>query len=225
LSETVRLSRHPASSYLTEKEFKVSSRKPTVFENAKANQREVILADQEHLRKTAEDFVDWENPEEVLLHRSEERKEKRKLILDRHVPDRVCPSCKMLRSQPDQWVIKKDSGLVICRSCFGLIQQHQPIMERKDIEGSLFTPLIRYAYNCTDLVRARESIGISQSKFAEAAGWSRVYQSQLENGDYASLSSETHDVILGVFKRNNVFFDDTVEDTTGFLPDEIQNIE
>lgn len=53
--------------------------------------------------------------------------------------------------------------------------------------------------NGTELVKQRESVGLSQREFAEKCGWSSSFQCQLESPDLHEITTESAQKIIAIF--------------------------
>ncbi|PHR91988.1 MAG: hypothetical protein COA69_09490 [Robiginitomaculum sp.] len=149
-----------------------------------------------------ENKADWQDPEERNLIRREAREERR----DRSLPkSRRCSWCgggPLMKSR--QWVVVND--WVGCRSCWtrrGILvpTKKEPI----NVNLAVFKdPKTKYVIEGGSLAHCREQVGKSQGEFASIAGWSRQYQSKLENGGVKTVSDEVRNTILAVFERIGV---------------------
>jgi len=145
---------------------------------------------------------DWENPEDVALHKHEMRFADRVDLLNLLVPNRICPLCEKLRISSRSWVIKIDKKLAICRSCF---QRNIPDkkVKRMEISRSLFSNITyRFDIDAFGLQAAREEANISEWEFARRMGWSHSYQCKIESGQVKTVDLITAESILGVFREN-----------------------
>lgn len=138
---------------------------------------------------------DWKDGEDQSFYRREARMVDRVDKIQEVAPLMSCPLCGELKPDPIDWVVLP--GRVCCRSC-----HHRPsgIMVDK-ITPFILNRSLRYEIDCSALILARESVGLSQREFARIAGWSRSYQRSLEGGRCQSVSQENLDTIIEVFKR------------------------
>ena len=170
----------------------------SMFEDAKA-----ILAGEAKARAELEKELarkcDWDDAEDVQLHRSEERMRERLALLEKLVPKRICVRCGS-GPFPDSrsWVINKSKKVAVCRRCFSTPPARLVVLDFTKLFGDAE---VRYPLDGRVLVRMRESMGLTQSKFAELAGWSRVYQHKLEGDCVHTVSSEVAEVIVQVLRE------------------------
>lgn len=76
------------------------------------------------------------------------------------------------------------------------------LRRRKETRMSCFKLVdTRYRVDGRELAWTREGLGLNQSQFAYACGWSSGYQWQLENGRVDSVSEATKNVIEDVIER------------------------
>ena len=140
------------------------------------------------------------------------RKVRRRNILASTVPDRKCPECgEGPLVEGRQWVllVVTDSGqdIAVCRSCFSLNWTKSELSGtyQREVKESLadikwFAEVTTFVVDPRALVRARESVGISQIKLAELLGWSRTKLRRLES-TAMEISRADRDFIQKVLDR------------------------
>lgn len=144
---------------------------------------------------------DWKNEQDISIMRSEKYKTSRKVLLDKIVPTRVCPSCRRRIYLESSWVVTKDS-LVICRSCF---HSRKGVSDKQEVSGGfLKEPIIRFSYDGWKIKSLRERGGVGVNSFADKMGWSKKYQYEIESGDVRSLSLEVVERLIKVFESFGV---------------------
>ena len=144
-------------------------------------------------RRLAEIKCDWADTEDINEYYRDRTKEQRERLLDKHVPERVCPNCRRkYYFAPRVWV--RSRGSVICRSCFMVLSHAKGIGELKKV----LTPLVRYKLDGQQLKNCREMVGMSQRVFAERVGWTYSYQAKLETGSTITISEESGGLIRQV---------------------------
>lgn len=143
---------------------------------------------------------DWDDPEDVAEHRREQNNIQRTNLLQTLVPTRICPICgDGPIFETHRWIIAKDRGAAICKSCFTL---RVPTLGWDDSLPPLVVGVeIRYKINWDALEALRKRLRLTKKRFATLAGWSTPYQSQLEMGKYATVSEDTVAKIVNVFKK------------------------
>lgn len=105
----------------------------------------------------------------------------------------LCPCC---GDKHDLYYRNIFKTRILCRSCLMIFKGQIGYVE-KWVLGST----VRYEIDPLAITHLRKELGISLQKFADMCGWSKSYQSRLENGDYQTISEETKDKISDVFKR------------------------
>lgn len=146
---------------------------------------------------------DWKDGREVSIMKAEEYRVSRKLILDKIVPTRVCPSCRRRIYLESSWVVKDD--LAICRSCF----HSRGVRDKDKISGGfLKNPIIRFEYDGWKIRSLRERAGVGINSFADRMGWSKKYQYEIERGDVRSLSLEIVERLIEVFESFGIIITD-----------------
>ena len=55
--------------------------------------------------------------------------------------------------------------------------------------------------NSTELIKRRESLGVSQAEFAEQCGWSPAYQCKLESPNLHEIGIKVADKIIAAFSE------------------------
>lgn len=132
---------------------------------------------------------DWDDPRDVVAYRREKARQRRMMILDRHVKDRVCPSCKAKILEPSRWaVIQYEDGElhVICRSCqyaAKLRKDHIPMPDDTWFVDE-YRVIIDYRY----IIARRNGLKLTAKEVAKLAGWSKQRQSKIESGNVQTLS-------------------------------------
>lgn len=136
---------------------------------------------------------DWDDPDDVRVHRKIIRREKRESLLAELVPDRMCPGCHEVRPSSRQWIVSLDEEVVICRSCYHRAKEEVSL---QDIGEEIFTEELRFIIDGRRLARLRN---ISIREFAKRAGWTHTYQIRLES-KVASVDSDVASTILEVLR-------------------------
>lgn len=154
-----------------------------------------ILADVE--RHSREAKCDWDDPTDVAEYRREARSVAREEVLDLIVPKRICPECGIVRPLSRSWVLNKRKNAALCRSCY----QRRFCPEEKYFDRRIFEPITRQRIDGQVLAEVRESLGMTKTEFARRAGWTRQYQTRLEDGDTSSVTSETALVCITVIQE------------------------
>ena len=158
-----------------------------------------ILDGQKKIDKVLPRKCDWRDAREVSLMKAAEYKRERKVLLDKIVPTRVCPSCRKRVYLESSWVVK--GSIAVCRSCF-----HS--RSKDDVDemygGFLGNPIIRFEFSGWKICCLREKAGIGIQSFADKMGWSRKYQYEIERGDVRSLSLETVEKLIKTFESFGV---------------------
>lgn len=150
----------------------------------------------ETLRRELAEKCDWDDPEDVAVYRSSVRSKDRAKILDLLVPSRACPYCFKVHTSSKAWVINKKHTVACCRSCYS-----GNLPDKQDIILLFTLPVIRLEFDYNLFFEMRARSGLSQSRFAELAGWSQQYQNKLENGYVKTIDIEKAEMILQVFKE------------------------
>jgi len=149
--------------------------------------------------------------EHYSLH-SEDRIRERAEILNKFVPDRICPGCDLLRRVSRQWVIvwdKEGKGRepvrVLCRACHNdeIIQQDciQAKASNEDVRALADEVIVRYRINRRKFLKLCARTGLSPRKIAEACGWSHSLQRRLESGDVKTMDLEAFSRFLALVEE------------------------
>lgn len=171
---------------------------------------DTIRAMEDRERREYVKKCDWYDPLDVAEYRRTTAMEERERVVLHLCPDYACPICKVVLPNIRSWVISKHNDSAVCRGCY--VRSKQTVSsEDKQLYFSIFEEIKRYKLEWRNLISSREASGVSQREFARLAGWTSVYQNKLESGSIVSVTSETHDVILGVLKRLRVFTDDVIQ--------------
>jgi len=89
----------------------IMSSEENIFRRVREAQEEV-----KRLEEKSEPLIDWKNPLEKVEYLRERKRERRRELLNKMVPTRICPCCgdgPILESR--SWVIK--NGKAVCRTC------------------------------------------------------------------------------------------------------------
>ncbi len=149
--------------------------------------------------------LDWTDTSEVKLLRSESRVKERKVVLDRIILSRVCPSCRRKIILDSHWVIEKN--LAWCRSCFH--SSHKK--EEGEISGSIIKEvLVRVHFDGWRIKTLRYNAGVGALAFAKKCGWTAGYQEQIERNSMKSLSLDSITIIMEVFEDIGVIITDSI---------------
>lgn len=191
------------------------------YEKERAILDSIEKADQELLAEIRR-RVDWDNPEDVLAHRSLTRLDKRLEALDRLSPIRKCPSCKLTPKEAPEllktssWVISKRLDLAVCRRCWLAAKGLR--VTRTSSLSFLIIPPRRYGLKGFQLKQLREIAGVSARQFAKAAGWNGSYQCKLEQGRQKTISHDVAETLIetlarfGVVSADDLYADAPSED-------------
>jgi len=108
----------------------------------------------------------------------------RKRLLDTLVRDRICECGEGPLRASKQWVVlmvlDTKESIAMCRSCFGVRWrrgEEEGVYVRKTPTkplGPWFREVRGYVLEPVNLTIARESMGLSQARFAKLLGWSRM---------------------------------------------------
>ena len=173
-----------------------------------------VLEDQKKMEllylKEMEKVCDWDDPSDIAEYRASLTLKKRLDLLDKLVPTRHCPVCGELKISPRSWVINKRKSKAICRSCFAVHLGGRE-GERHLLKGAVFgEKVVRVVINGEVLEDVRREAGITRAEFARKGGWSKSYQSKLEQGDVRTITSEMAEIIEEVFAEYNLMIEDTL---------------
>lgn len=165
---------------------------------------EGIRKAEEKLLKTIQLECDWSSLEDRNERSSDKRLEDRDRVLNELVPNRICKECSKTYLKNRSWIVNNDRA--ICRSCFfrqRIAERMSKLSERclgKDLfsEPQIF---VRYALNKQRMMDLRKGAGMSISEFARRAGWSRSYQRKLESDLVSTVTEDTKETILSVFRE------------------------
>lgn len=148
---------------------------------------------------------DWKDCGDKAFYRKIQSVRLRREVIKDKYPDFRCPSCKEIIIEPRRWVIRiyKSHIDCICKSCF---QRFKAIPVPLEIEkvysvDEVFLLIPRFKVRGNILSVIREKAGVSKAEFARRCGWSRSYQTKLENGEYNSMSEETKRIIVEELKK------------------------
>jgi hypothetical protein len=146
--------------------------------------------------------------EDVLALRRGQYEERRKVLLDSIVKNRVCPSCRRRLYSDNSWVINKDSHTAICRSCFSA----KEAIRGGGVVGGFISggPIVRIPINGWKIMQLRSKAGVGIKAFSRKMKWCTAYQYQIENGDYDSLKLETVEKIIKGLEEIGVCITDSI---------------
>lgn len=168
-----------------------------------------ILAGHSAEEKRHEKFIkrvcDWDNPDDVNDWRNDERDKERSEIIDRLAPKRICRCGRGPIVENSGWILSRINSLVICRSCFHLLQRERMDDDPRDIpsESEHFgivhpEPSRSFLLDGAEIIRFREEYGITQKEFAIRFGWSQSSQYAMESGDRRFMDAELSQMVLDV---------------------------
>lgn len=145
----------------------------------------------------------WEDPLDVAEYMKDYNMKERMEIISRIHPTLECPTCKTKIEESYKWIVSKDKKKALCKSCHQYLTYNK--IESPDDQKSaddLFQEAPkRFVFDSHLFVKVRCHLGISAGKFAELCGWSRQYQSKLEDGEFFTISEEKRDVIQKVLEK------------------------
>jgi transcriptional regulator with XRE-family HTH domain len=174
------------------------------FEEAKR-----ILADLQRAEEEAKQaeaiLCDWDNPEDVAVHRRMRNDKRRLVAIQRHTDNMMCPRCRKVVADPARWVVK--GRKTSCRSCYQRKEESVPEDIHRVDEPMFLKPELRFTLNPVALKIKREELGISMNSLADACLWSRSRQRSMEGGRVHSVTSEMAERIKNVIPdpRGEVF--------------------
>jgi len=172
---------------------------------------EVVVEGKVVSLQTGSEFSDeeWFNLAIVMFEEDGLTLKERIEILDRIVPERICPKCNFRKTSSRFWVINKSKNKAICKLCYKKIKPDAQLEEACLIPVRLFTGQeVRYTIDPMSLTHARTKVGLKVDEFANEAGWSASYQYQLESGKYRTISEQCSEDILRVLLNYGYFTED-----------------
>lgn len=181
-------------------------KKENVFKTAKGILDGVEMA--EDLDETKSNTkCSWQDPEDVLIKRAEDRRTERRRLLDSIVGrGRICPNCRRKVWADSSWVIK--DGIALCRSCFHLGKKR----DEETVRGSFVVgeAIVRFEIDGWQIMKLRESSGIGLEAFANRMGWTKGYQSQIENRKGRTMAMDVVVKMIDIFEDVGVEITDIV---------------
>ncbi len=149
------------------------------------------------LLKAIESKCSWEIPEDVAAYKRDGRIKQRAELLDKLVPNRICPTCRKMKINPRQWVLC--TLVAVCRSCY-----HSMGGEMLEVDFSLavMEREVRYKIECYEISRIRQLVGLSKNKLGKQMGWSGGYQSQLEKKTIVWWRASDVKTFLRIIREN-----------------------
>jgi hypothetical protein len=170
--------------------------------------REVQKEDRKHIRKKNQK-ADWDDDEDVNTLRRERREKQR---LKQLPPSRICPECKNVVPNPNNWVIKP-GVLILCRSCFHSKCPDIPPELRVMMVSPFQNPVVTFEVNAVQLDNYREQVGMSVALLCGSLGVTPVtYYNRLNKKMTFRLDDRHALKVRELFKVYGLVFDDQ-EDT------------
>lgn len=173
----------------------------SVYRVAKAIVISADAADAD-FRRQVNSKCEWSNPEDVAFYKREDRRKKRRRILDELVgKERRCPCCRECILDPKGWMVRLDGRIALCRSCYS---RHRPATEPIIAKG-IFNVVTRYEVNGKELKRIRIAAGLSLAAMGRAVGVqaSRIFQIEEREG---TIKEEQAILIMRVLEEAGVKF-------------------
>lgn len=157
------------------------------------------------------ELCSWEDPSDVAFYRSEKKQRERERMIRRVSPKMNCPMCKEVEPNIRQWIVSRDRSRTMCRKCFYKLQHNPPPSGKIKTMLPLAKHEPRFIVDDELLTDLIDKTGISSRHFARLAGWSASYQQKLENGSINSVSEENLGILVKVFEKLGIQFDQLLE--------------
>lgn len=149
--------------------------------------------------------TNWADREDLLTYLRLKHMAKRSSALNKLVPDRICPECKVLESRDNRWRIDKFHSAVICWTCFRSNHNFRKTYAKFTVDEDewklisymkqiFINPQTRYEIDGKKFGLIRAILGISQVKLAGILGMASMTICKIEIGDISTM--ERNKIIL-----------------------------
>lgn len=156
--------------------------------------------------------TNWADRDEIVSYLRLKRMAKRSSALDKLVPDRICPECKIKESRDSHWRIDKFHSSVICWVCFksnhNFRRTHSKFYANADewrlisIVHQVFSnPQTRYTIDGKKFGLIRAILGISQIKLSRALDITPMAVSKIEDGTIATMERDKIILCMKAFRN------------------------
>lgn len=153
---------------------------------------------EEMISKWRENAV-WSNNDETRSYLRLKRAAKRKAVLDRVAPDRVCPECKNIEYNDSNWRVNRWHSEVICGDCWRsnhtyrtISSQFYPGYDEWEIlqlmHNIFVTPQVRYFINGKNLEKMRGILGVTRTTMSTVLGVTPIVITSWEEGAIKTMS-------------------------------------
>ncbi len=164
--------------------------------------------------------TNWADRDEIVIYLRLQRMAKRSSALDKLVPDRICPECKVRESRDSHWRIDKFHSSVICWTCLKANHNfrvtHSKFYKNDDewklisvIHQIFSKPQTRYTIDGKRFGLIRSILGITQVKLASILGITPMAICKIESGIIATM--ERNKIILCMKAFRNGFINRLTE--------------
>ena len=156
--------------------------------------------------------TNWSDNDELVQYLRLRRMAKRSSALDKLVPDRVCPECKVIESRATNCRIDKFHSSVICQECFKTNHNFRKTYSKFTIDEDewklislmhqIFTdPQTRFKIDGKKFGLMRAILGISQVRLASIVGIASMTICKIEIGDITTMEREKIILCMAAFRE------------------------
>lgn len=158
------------------------------------------------------DEVKWSDYDELIVYLKLRHGAKRSAVLDKVVPNRICPECGEIEARDSHWRVDKWHSSAICWDCHRSNHNYRTInsqfypgydeLEIMTLMKQMFhTPQIRYKINGENLGKMRSILGVTQKALANAIGVTPMITHLYEEGETKTITRERVVKCMKLFKQ------------------------
>lgn len=163
------------------------------------------------ISKWRDDAV-WSDRSETINYLKLKYAAKRQAVLDKVVPDRICPECGEIEIDDSHWRVDKWHSSAICWDCLKrnhnyrtINSQFYPGYDEWEIiylmRNIFHTPKVRYSVNGENLQKMRAMLGVTQKALSVAIGVTPRIAQLYEEGETKTITRDRVAAIMKLFKE------------------------
>lgn len=211
--------RHEIENVIASKEAAKLNIKSTEGEKLRAINPDIVDQIFEELDDYAEEMINqwkedvvWSDYDETINYLKLKHAVKREAVLNKLVPDRVCPECGRIEKDDSHWRVDKWHASAICWTCLKtkynyrtINSQFYPGYDEGEIvylmRKVFHEPEVRYKINGKNLQKMRAMLGITQKSLADAIGVTAMITHLYEEGETKTITRDRAVKCLQLFKE------------------------
>jgi len=156
--------------------------------------------------------VTWSDYDELIVYLKLKHAAKRSAVLNKVVPDRICPECKEIEVRDSHWRVDKWHASAICWDCHRRNHNYRTInskfypgndeLEVMALMRQIFhSPQVRYKIDGENLSKMRGILGVTQKSLADAIGVTPMITHLYEEGRTRTITRERAVACMKLFKQ------------------------